>query len=265
MTDKDGYDENEQDFNRIRWRRDKLHILYCSGWVREKTEGIGSKYNIESRDELGVLLRQLAVLVSYPSNITVKPGKVTVPRDFETWKEAKAKLKRLGKALADVCDGLPAALEDHVQSAVLLNAVDPIEMVDLVDMDHLMETGRIDDVIVDVDYLRQLRELVDRAAAVNSSAGNRPNPDWHTIAADLCREFWVKIKGEQPNSYFNELTKPRQGESVENKTTEPANEFSRWFCDMMHAVADLTVTECKTALSKDQAPLRPAFRSTSTK
>jgi hypothetical protein len=103
-----------------------------------------------------------------------------------------------------------------------------------------------------------LREIVERAADINGSGGNRPNPDWHARAAEMCCEFWREHTGESPSGYFNKATKPKRGEPTGSAITKPGNKFSCWFCDVMHETTQMTPTQCQTALRKKR-PQKTAY------
>jgi len=71
-----------------------------------------------------------------------------------------------------------------------------------------------------------------------------------TYKASKNSEFWRDYMGETPSEYFNKESKPKRGEPTGSAITKPGNKFSCWFCDVMHAVAQMTPTQCQTALRK---------------
>lgn len=202
-------------------------------WVDETTERLALKHGIERHEPFRDLLRELHMLSSdHPPILTVEPGKVVVQRDLTPWKEAKEKLETLSKVLANADERLWAAVEDPVQLAAL------------VQLDTTEEVAEW------IAGIRNLRALIETAAGIDGKSGNRPNPDWHARAAEMCREFWHAHMGERPSGYFNNESKPKKGKSTGSVTTKPGNKFSCWFCDVMHAVAQMTPTQCQTALKK---------------
>ncbi len=199
----------------------------------DTTKQLALKHGIECQEPFRDLLRELQRLSSdHPPILTVEPGKVVVQGDLTPWKEAKEKLETLSKVLANADERLWAAVEDPVQLAAL------------VQLDTTEEVAEW------IAGIRNLRALIETAAGIDGKSGNRPNPDWHARAAEMCREFWHAHMGERPSGYFNNESKPKKGKSTGSVTTKPGNKFSCWFCDVMHAVAQMTPTQCQTALKK---------------
>jgi hypothetical protein len=88
------------------------------------------------------------------------------------------------------------------------------------------------------------------AASIEGKSGNRPHPPWMRKATKLCEEFWRAHMNEEPAGYFNAVKKPKKGERVRSRTTEPGNAFSCWFCDVMREVGGLTPSQCDTLLRR---------------
>ena len=236
MTGDDVYDEEGRNLSSesrgleklLRERADRWSL-----WLDETTERLALKHGIKRHGPFRDLLRELHRLSNdHPPILTVEPGKVVVQRDLTPWKEAKEKLETLSKVLANADDRLWAAVEDPVQRAALV---------------HVDTTEEVAEWIAGI---RNLRALIEMAADIDGRSGNRPNPDWHARAAEMCCEFWRDHMGERPSGYFNKESKLKRGEPAGSATTKPGNKFSCWFCDVMHAVAQMTPTQCQTALRK---------------
>ncbi len=248
MMARDTAKEQEQHFASVHWREPKESgHKYCAVWYRETAQKICEEHDLDDIEGLVRLLRKLVLLTAYPSNHSIGPEEVNVPRDFPTWKQSKRKLRQLEGTLSKACAGLEAALRDHIQFAALQSAADEVDMAQLVDLEAYFEDAAYEPQLINVDYIRQLRDLVDQAASYKGEAKNSSNPDWHVGAANLCERFWLDCKGKVPKPYFPSITTSKTGG---NATTEPSNEFSMWFCGVMKEVAGLTPSECQTALGK---------------
>jgi hypothetical protein len=93
----------------------------------------------------------------------------------------------------------------------------------------------------------EFQELVEDAASIEGKRGNRPHPEWMNEATKLCRKFWRKHMRRDAVGYFNAIKKSGRQKSF-NRVTEPANPFSRWFCDVMKVGGGLTPSQCDTLL-----------------
>ncbi len=236
MTGDDVYDEegrNLSSASRVLGKMLRERARRWDRWVDETTERLALKHGIERHGPFRDLLRELHHLSNdHPPILTVEPGKVVVQRDLAPWKEAKKRLGTLSKVLANADERLWAAVEDPVQLAALVHVDTTVELADL------------------IAGVRDLRDLIEMAAGIDAKSGNRPSPDWHARAAEMCCEFWHDHIGERPSAYFNKENKLKADKPTSSAITKPSNKFSCWFCDVMHAVAQMTPTQCQTALKK---------------
>ena len=230
MTDKDEYDEDGRNLSSAsrqfeKWIREGAADR--NRWLNVTAEDLARVHGIENRDAMRNLLSDLSRLPEFhPSILTVEPGNVEVQSGLTPWKEARTKLRELARVLADADGLLWAVVEDPVPREAIL---------------QVDTKGQVGDMIASV---RDLRDLIELSAKIEGTGGNRPKPDWHARAAELCRKFWTDHKSEKPTPYFNKESQ------TGSSPGEPANEFSKWFCDVMHSVAKVTVSECQTALRK---------------
>src|SRR4051812_14329818 len=171
-----------------------------------------------------------------PSSPSFEADHWSIASDLMPWKEARGKLVHF----AEQADSLIVSLGDIIEEPVLLSAIT-----------HADTDGRLGELI---PAIYGLQEIASKAAAIEGKSGHRPHPSWTIDATNLCREFWRKHKNEVPKRYFNAAKKPTKGERVKNKTTEPANAFSRWFCEVMNAVGKFTPSQCETMLRRKQDP-----------
>ena len=245
MKDEDLYDEEGRDLSiadRAHGRMLLEGFARYNHWLAQTTERLAREHGLRCRGPLRKLLQELWSLPkNHPPILSVKPEDFAVEKGLTPWKKAKEQLETLSKVLADAEERLYDAVENPVQCAALL---------------HADTTEGISGFIAGVS---ELRELVQRASGIEGKSGNRPNPDWHARAAEMCREFWREHTGETPSRYFNKASKPKSSELATSAVTEPANKFSSWFCDVMHEVAQLTPTQCDTALRKRRPQMTAEF------
>lgn len=212
MTGDDVYDEEGRNLSSAsRWVVKMLQegAGWRGRWVDETTKRLAKKHGIERQEPFRDLLRELHRLSSdHPPILTVEPGKVVVQRGLTPWKEAKVKLEALSKVLANADERLLAAVED------------PVQLAPLVRLDTTEEVAEW------IAGIRNLRALIEMAADIDGRSGNRPNPDWHARAAEMCCEFWRDHMGERPSGYFNKESKLKRGEPAGSATTKPGNNTS---------------------------------------
>ena len=244
MTDRDVFDEDGRSLSsasRVLGRLLRERAARWDSWLDETTTRVARDHNIDDHDPLRALLRELSRLpTEHPTILSVEPGEVRVQSDLTTWKEAREQLEELRKALAKADQLIAKAFEDPVWCAAIARA------------DEMTRTDDVERLPGLLSGISELLEVVRAAAEIKGTSGNRPNPDWHARAAEMCRAFWSEHKGEKPKPYFNKASRPRSDESAGSATTEPGNKFSIWFCDVMRTVAGMTPTACDTALRKRQ-------------
>jgi hypothetical protein len=227
FIDEDGINHNA--ILRELFKKRRKHFELRCMRLDELAERINSDHDIGNRDGLRKLLSRLDYLsVNRPSDVTIEPGNVVVPSDMGHWKDASKALGKLAKALTDADEGLQSALENPVQLAAIVRE----------NADEQM--GKM---IVSVS---ELRRRIALAADIKGKAGRPPNPDWHAIAAEKCLAFWREHK--------DATACPRFGDDETGNSTIPGNKFTSWFCEVMHEIANVTITECRTALKKKEIP-----------
>ncbi len=244
MTDRDVFDEDGRNLSSA--PRDLRRILReraarWDRWLDETTTRVAPDHSIDDHDPLRTLLRELSRLpTEHPPILSVEPGEIRVQSGLTTWKEAREHLEELRKALAKADQLITNAFENPVWCAAIARA------------DEMTRTDDVERLPGLLSGISELLEVVRAAAEIKGTSGNRPNPDWHARAAEMCRAFWSEHKGEKPKPYFNTVSRSKSDETAGSATTEPGNKFSIWFCDVMHTVAGMTPTACHTALRKRQ-------------
>jgi hypothetical protein len=98
----------------------------------------------------------------------------------------------------------------------------------------------------------EFEQVAREAASIEGQSGNRPHPTWMHEATARCRSFWADQMQAEAVGYFNAQKKPKRGQSISH-SNEPANAFSRWFCDVMHEFAGLRTHQCDTLLRHKSA------------
>lgn len=94
--------------------------------------------------------------------------------------------------------------------------------------------------------LHALKLIIQAASRLEPEVGNRRLPNWTIEAADACRTYWRTLERREPRPWFVREEAP----------AAPANPFSRWFCDLMSALALLQPFQCETILRKKLATSR---------
>jgi hypothetical protein len=171
-----------------------------------------------------MLVRELSLMRDrVRSGRAFKPGSKAwaLPRKVTTWKTGRPKLLSFANKLWS----LEGPLREIARDQVLLGAIQ-----------HIDHGGRFPKL---VGALVALAELAQAAAEIKGKKGNRAHPDWTIEATKMCRSFWRGQMHKEPKPYFKQ-----------DPTTEPANDFSRWFCQVMSVVAGLTDSGCKTILNR---------------
>jgi hypothetical protein len=148
-------------------------------------------------------------------------GAWEIPSDLTPWKKTRPKLRVLASRLRSIAKALHEIADDPLLFAAIR---------------HVDDREQFPDV---VPGLFNLANLVQAAAEIEGHKGNRPYPRWTIQATKQCKEFWRNEMHQEPKAFFKE-----------NHTTEPANPFSSWFCDVMDKVAEFTTTECQTMLRR---------------
>ena len=156
----------------------------------------------------------------------------TVPRGRGSWKRARRRLRALAKKLTL----LESPLREMADDPVMLGAtafVDP--------------QSRLPQL---VGALLSLTRIVQAAAELEGTRGNKHIEPWKNEATAACQQFWREHMHHEPRAGF-----------TDHDTTEPANKFSRWFCNVMDVVAKVPVSECRTLLRhKRSEPSRRELR-----
>jgi hypothetical protein len=185
------------------------------------SERLAIRYGFKDAAAHQKLLKEL-IVISNPdlSPPTFDPNTSTIPLDSKTtWKTARQRLDALASRLKSVKGMLHEIVHDPLLYAM-------IKTVDRSDQFHNLTMA-----------LLALTYMAEKAAAVEGKKGRRRLPSWTIKATELCRDFWTKYKHVKPIRKFNDLTKPD-------------NDFSRWFCDVMHAVGSTTPSQCDTMLRR---------------
>jgi hypothetical protein len=202
-------------------------------WLNETSHGLAIKHKISDAGAQRKLLAALKSAKDFTVSAAIlEPDGWKIPRDLTSWEDARAKLTAFARDLMSVSRALDEILKDDVMFTALNRAANSLPFQELPQL---------------VRAITQLSQVAVEAAATEGKRGNRPLPAWKLEATNFCREFWLKNMNEQPKRYFNAAKKPSRGERS-NRTTEPANAFSRWFCDVMREVDGLTPSECDTLL-----------------
>lgn len=188
------------------------------------------KHDIAHPEKHRDLFDKLIELKSYRPQVSLQDNDWHIPKDAPDWSVTRKDIT----ALAVKSDQIARALFDLLDNPTFIAA---IQRVDLDEKYANAYSG-----------LSELTELLAMMASIEGKQGNRPRKDWTRRAAALCRAFWREHKGEEGKRYFNPEKKPKKGKNGDTTTTEPANAFSRWFCDLMKKVANLTSSQCDTAL-----------------
>jgi hypothetical protein len=176
------------------------------------------KYNIRSVDAHEHLFTKLQTMRdSFLARRIYTPS--TIPRLSTGWKAKRHNLQ----AVATKLWSLEEPLREIARDQVLLGAVE-----------HVDNWGHFSGLVA---ALFALAKIFQTAAEIEGKTGNRPHPPWTIKAANLCKTFWRKQMQKEPTPHFTEHT-----------ITQPNNEFSRWFCELMDLVAELTASECSTIL-----------------
>lgn len=170
-----------------------------------------------------LLVELLRAKAEHPSGATLDPDNWQIPRDLSSWKDVRAKLATLSKHVDDARAILDEILKDQVGIDALGHAAA-----------MKRPTPNIPDTL---NAFFEFQEIARDAAAIQGKSGNRPHPPWLHEATKYCQEFWRNHKNEEPGGYFNP-----------DGVTTPTNAFSRWYCDVMNVVAQLTPSECETLL-----------------
>jgi hypothetical protein len=205
-----------------------------SVWLNETAHGLAIKHKISDTGAQRKLLAALKSTKDFMVSVaTLEPDRWKIPRDLTSWEGARAKLTHFARDLMSLTRALDEILEDDVMFTALNRAANNLPFQELPQL---------------VGAITQFSQVAVEAAATEGKRGNRPHPPWKLEATKLCREFWLKNMNEQPKRYFNAAKKPSRGERGANRTTEPANAFSRWFCDVMREVDGLAPGECDTLL-----------------
>jgi len=208
---------------------ERAQIRY-NNWLTETSVKIATVHSITDVKSLRELLCALRLAMHSKSAVKFDFDGWTIPKDLNSWKESRAKLVALVRTLSSAHWTIEEVLEDPV----LFGAVQHVD--------------RNDRFLTLTQGFDELGYLVHAATKIRGKTGNRPLPKWTAKATQLCREFWRKQMHEEPKRYFGAVKKPNQGERPRNTTTEPGNAFSRWFCDVMKAVARITPSQCDTLL-----------------
>ncbi len=177
-------------------------------------------------DDLLILLVQLQQMRGfYRSQPSFDSGQWSIPKDLPNWKVTRAKLRQLERAL----DKAVGVMRDGVSSNPSFRAA----------LAQAAPHGRLDDQYI---ALLTLHEVALAAGAVDGSAGNRPLPAWTEKAARLCAFFWNNRSATPPTAYF-----------TNEGSTCPANDFSKWFCQVMKFIDPLlTPSTCDTILRNNR-------------
>ncbi len=201
-------------------------------WLNEIAERLATKHKISAIDAHRALLSDLlGTRVEILSGTNLDPKDWKVPRDLTPWKDARAQLMYLAKQLGAATEILKR--HDQVVSDALQYAAMNLPHRGLPDL---------------VAAIFEFEQVAVVAASIEGKSGNRPHPPWMRDATELCRQFWRQHMAGEPAGYFNAEKKPKPGQRARNRTTEPANAFSRWFCDVMYDIAGLTPSQCDTLL-----------------
>lgn len=198
-------------------------------WLTEASKRLAVAHKVDVAGQRTLLEALLGTRLDVLSSASLDPDNWHIPRDLTPWKEARRRLITLANNLGSATEILK--VQDQVVVEGLLHASSNLgqQYPDLVRAIFAFE------------------EVAREAASIEGKSGNRPHPPWKFEAVKLCRDFWQEQMNEEPRRYFSAAKKPVRGQKVQN-TTQPANAFSRWFCNVMYDVAKLPPYECDTLL-----------------
>jgi hypothetical protein len=206
--------------------------------LAEAADQIATTHNIKDVTAQRDLLEELHLQKTFLlSEYEFKPGSWTIPSDLTGWKTAHSKLKSLAKRFEVVAKAVKEVIGDPILYGALR---------------HVDRHDRLSNAI---GALFELEQIIRAAAAIEGERGRRPNPQWAIQSASTCRIFWREQMHEEPKRYFSTSKESKKGRQDKNKTTEPANAFSRWYCEVMQEVAGFLPSQCDTLL---RASARPA-------
>ena len=196
----------------------------------EISSHLAEVHGINDQSKHWALLVNLCALpVSNPSHPLFEPDAWKISRDLTAWKKGHQKLRAFSTTLAAATE----SLDEIAHDPVLLAAIQHVDV--------FKQLPQL------VGPLFALADIALMASQIEGKSGNRPHPTWALIATDACRAFWREQMGKEPKRLFNTAEKSRNG-GGKNKTTEPANPFSCWFCDVMRTVAGYSPAQCDTLL-----------------
>lgn len=197
--------------------------------LEQSVDGLVAEFPDLPRDGLLILLAKLQQMPHfYRSRPNLKSEQWSVPKDLPKWKQTRAKLSQLERALNKAVSLMREGVEDDPAfTAALANAAPQVPL-----STHYIA-------------LMTLHGAAQSAGAIEGIAGNRPVAKWTEKAADLCAFFWASRSGKRATPYFT---------SEEGKGTHPANDFSTWFCSVMKVIdPELTPSTCDTILRSNRS------------
>jgi len=202
-------------------------------WLTETAKRISTKHKVANSKAVRRLLISLTIARASVSGLSFDHDSWYIPRDLTPWKDARAQLVALATNIQSARIDLDRVLSDRVMLGALQHSA--------------LRTTPKPDIPSLVKAFFEIQELVEDAASIEGKRGNRPHPEWMNEATKLCRKFWRQHTRQDAVGYFHAIKKSGRQEAF-NSGTEPANPFSRWFCDVMNVVGGLTPSQCDTLL-----------------